>query len=414
MVNCEATVDAVSLRLYELLVSGAGLQSIASEAQAALNNPLIVIDRSCKVLFSSGLSEAAVKPPWNSIEKDRYYPPSYFSFLAGKNDDCGKFALLYTLEEPSFFDTAGSGHRLLVFRIGSAAMPFGFAALLEINGPIGEAERKIFSLLCKILATELRVSASAAIAAKRTHEYILADILNGKLYGDQLRQQLIAVNIEPRRSRCLFVVEKDGPSQPPIEYVRDSLENMLHKCKSFIYNDKLVLLFEFSGNLLLTHDERSQFKAFLTANGLVCGGSGRFLSMNSLPSAYTQAVTATRIGKQMEGRGPIYYLWEYVTYHMCDLLHNEQNLFDFCNPMLLCIKRYDEDNRTCFMPTIRAYLKSGRNPAKTASLLGIHRNSVDYRLKRMQELFDLDLGDPNIMFSFEQSLQIIDYLEKNQ
>jgi DNA-binding PucR family transcriptional regulator len=66
------------------------------------------------------------------------------------------------------------------------------------------------------------------------------------------------------------------------------------------------------------------------------------------------------------------------------------------------------------MQTMRAYLKCGRNPAKTASLLGIHRNSVDYRLRRMQELFDLDIDDPNIMFSFEQSLQIIDYLEKNK
>jgi hypothetical protein len=312
-----------------------------------MNNPLIIIDRSCKVLYISPLSESAVKPPWNGIEKDRYYPPSYFSFLSGSHDDCGKFYLLYTLEDPAFFDDAVSGHRLLAFRIGPAAMPFGFAALLEVNRPIGEADRKLFYVLCKILATEFRASASGAIAAKKTHEYILADILNGKLYGDQLRQQLIAVNIEPRRSRCLFVVEKDGAGQPPIEYVRDSLESMLHKCKSFIYNDKLVLLFEFSGNLLLTQSERSQLKAFLTSNGLVCGGSGRFLSMSSLPSAYTQAVTATRIGKQMEGRADILSLGIRHLPHVRSL-HNEQNLLDFCNPMLLCIRRYDEDNKNMF------------------------------------------------------------------
>ncbi len=289
----------------------------------------------------------------------------------------------------------------------------GFAILIENRQPAGDNDRKLFMTLCKIVATELRATASSLDIKKRTYEYIIAEILDGRLYGDQLRQQLIAVNIEPKRSRCLFVVEKDGTGIMHYEYIRDCLESMIHKCKCFIYNNKIAMLFDLSGNFLLTDEERSKLKKFLVDNSLICGGSSKFNSMSGLPSAYSQAVTASRIGKQMEGRGPIYYLWEYVTYHMCDLLHNEYNIIDFVNPMLLSIIRYDKDNNTNFMQTLRAYLKSGRNPVKTAAKLGIHRNSVDYRLKRMNELFYLDFDDSNILFSFEQSLQMIDYIEKN-
>lgn len=412
--NSCSNLDLMSLKLYEMLVSGSSLQSIADEAQLMLDNPLIIADKSCKVLCSSGFTNMKDSSPWAEIVKSGYYPPSYFSLLSGKNNDNSKLYLLYTLEEPVELDDPCSGQRVLIFRLGLAAMPFGFAMLIEHNKPASEDDRKLFMTFCKIASTELRSNAAAIDAKKRTYEYIFAEILDGRLYGDQLRQQLIAVNIEPKRPRCLFVVEKDGSGQISYEYIRDSMENMLHKCKCFIYNNKVAILFDLIGNFLLTEEERSRMKKFLVDNGLICGGSSKFNSMSSLPSAYSQAITASRIGRQMEGRGPIYYLWEYATYHMCDLLHNEHNLIDFVNPLMLGIMRYDKDNNTSFIQTIRAYLKCGRNPVKTAALLGIHRNSVDYRIRRMNELFYLDFNDSNIMFSFEQSLQIIDYLEKNE
>ena len=405
--------DLKSLRLYELLVSGSSLQAIVDEARTMLSNPLIIADKGCKVLCYSGLSDMEEGSAWKEIIKSGYYPPSYFSLLSGKNSDNGKLYMLYNLEEPVLLDDPGSGQKILIFRIGLAAMPLGFAILIENRFPVSENDRKLFVTFCKIAATELRANASSLDIKKRTYEYIIAEILDGRLYGDQLRQQLIAVNIEPKRSRCLFVVEKDGSGNMNYEYIRDSLESMLHKCKCFIYNNRIAMLFDLSGSFLLTDEERSKMKKFLIDNSLICGGSSKFNSMSNLPSAYSQAVTASRIGKQMEGRGPIYYLWEYVTYHMCDLLHNDYNIMDFLNPMLLSIIRYDKDNNTNFMQTLRAYLKSGRNPVKTAAKLGIHRNSVDYRLKRMSELFYLDFDDSNILFSFEQSLQMIDYLEKN-
>ena len=86
---------------------------------------------------------------------------------------------------------------------------------------------------------------------------------------------------------------------------------------------------------------------------------------------------------------------------------------DFCNPMLVMIHIYDERNGTKFLETLREYLYSGNSPVKAAERLGVHRNTIDYRLGRMKELFDLNTDDSDMMFSFKQSFQIISYLETN-
>lgn len=51
--------------------------------------------------------------------------------------------------------------------------------------------------------------------------------------------------------------------------------------------------------------------------------------------------------------------------------------------------------------TLRAYLRCGRNAMAAAQNLHVHRNTLLYRLKRIEDVLRLDLSDPETLFQLE-------------
>ena len=68
----------------------------------------------------------------------------------------------------------------------------------------------------------------------------------------------------------------------------------------------------------------------------------------------TQAVYRLRSVIKEERRLWIYT--DYVILHMADLLRGSNSLSDFCHPYILQIFRYDQENDTSYLETLREYL----------------------------------------------------------
>ena len=62
--------------------------------------------------------------------------------------------------------------------------------------------------------------------------------------------------------------------------------------------------------------------------------------------------------------------------------------------ILAPLDRLGEKNAAEAVHTLRAYLDSGQSIKQTAHQLGVHRNTVRYRIKRILDVLDVDLADP--------------------
>lgn len=75
------------------------------------------------------------------------------------------------------------------------------------------------------------------------------------------------------------------------------------------------------------------------------------------------------------------------------------------HPALARLRDYDQAHHTEFYQTLRAYLQNERSLVRTAAALGLHRNSLLYRVRRLEELLGADLEDPmerlHILLSYE-------------
>ena len=67
----------------------------------------------------------------------------------------------------------------------------------------------------------------------------------------------------------------------------------------------------------------------------------------------------------------------------------------YLHPALDIIENYDKENQTDLLHTLQVYLENDCNAQKCGRLLFLHRNSLVYRIRRIQEISSCDLSDIN-------------------
>lgn len=72
---------------------------------------------------------------------------------------------------------------------------------------------------------------------------------------------------------------------------------------------------------------------------------------------------------------------------------NQQEIMDYCNERLRRIEEYDHANGTYLEDTLLAYYMNEFNIGKTAAQLYVHRNSLQYRLRKIEEIMEMQLDD---------------------
>lgn len=68
---------------------------------------------------------------------------------------------------------------------------------------------------------------------------------------------------------------------------------------------------------------------------------------------------------------------------------------------------HDRVNRNDLVRTLRTYLDEGANASKAADRLFLHRNSMLYRLARIEKLIRLDLKDPKARLALQLRMLFI-------
>jgi len=124
-------------------------------------------------------------------------------------------------------------------------------------------------------------------------------------------------------------------------------------------------------------------------------GIGRsYSSLADLHRSYAEAEEALHLGRLTAGPGHV------TAFSDLGFLHWLYHLPPECrreNPYLdkvQALAAHDAERHSELLPTLEAYLDLGGNAQRTATHLFIHRNTLLYRLKRIEEICQVDLNDP--------------------
>jgi DNA-binding PucR family transcriptional regulator len=76
------------------------------------------------------------------------------------------------------------------------------------------------------------------------------------------------------------------------------------------------------------------------------------------------------------------------------------------------LAEHDRERRSDLVRTLRAYFAAGGNASEAADRMFLHRNSMLYRLERIQKLTGLDLKDPRAALALQLGLLALEKEEE--
>ena len=83
----------------------------------------------------------------------------------------------------------------------------------------------------------------------------------------------------------------------------------------------------------------------------------------------------------------------------------------FYHNQLDVLIEHDNKNNTDFLSTLKVYLECFNNISKTAKILVIHRNTLLYRITKIEDILGCSLTDPSVCIELLLALVIKNYLD---
>ncbi|SHI74967.1 PucR family transcriptional regulator [Parasporobacterium paucivorans] len=171
-----------------------------------------------------------------------------------------------------------------------------------------------------------------------------------------------------------------------ISFISSSMEN----CYVMAYQDKILII----NNLKIIHDEEffRILKPWMVKGKFRCGVSFQFTDFKFLRQSFQQTQIALKYGKQKVE--DVNYCKDYVLHYIVQLLEKENNMDIITHPALKQLILFDCSNNADLYHTLSNYISNDCNQIKTATDLNLHRNSLIYRIKKIQEITGIDFKDP--------------------
>lgn len=394
--------------LYECLVSGKGLKSIVDLGQRLMGNPISVSDASHKVLAYSQQSFID-DPIWNEIHNNGYcpYETIQMSIVNGVPDKAFK------AEKPTIIQVNYEKYRLMSWGMVSGHRIIGQISVLEYHRPFNESDPELLMSLCNVVVCELQKEHYHLRQASRLgFEHLIADLLDELLPNQEaIKERLKFININLSKSLILLVSGYLGDLKinVPIPYLGERLENIIHGSNYSIYKNRLILLVSRPPKATFTDFELKALTQLLSENRIIAGISRSFPDIRDLKEFYIQAQKAAEMGTRLGIEKSLYFYDDFSDYYLVDAAAEHHDLRKLCSPLLYRLIEYDVQNNSDLVQSLITYLACGNNLAETARALGIHRNSMDYRITKIEDSFNISIDDPTVTFSLNSSVRILQY-----
>lgn len=143
---------------------------------------------------------------------------------------------------------------------------------------------------------------------------------------------------------------------------------------------------------------------------ITIGVSTEIFSYHDFIMAYKKARTAITIGKK-RGKREICFI-EDLRLEEAFFEMAKMDIFrEFVDETLLELKMHDEKYGTPFLETLKTLAEHHGARKETAETLFLHRNTLAYRIRQIEQLTGADLNDPDVLFQVNLVMKILAYME---
>jgi purine catabolism regulator len=265
-------------------------------------------------------------------------------------------------------------------------------------------------------ALEMAKAKAVSEAKKALRGDFLEGLLAGTLPAKEVERLENRLDHNTRQPHAILILAWQGAESPSLRRLETAvnwvLSNHSRPALAHVYSDKHVCIFQAlkdNSDMDTAHELArrlyEQVKAEFPDDRLIAGMSGPATALVDWPEVYNEALKAMQLGERLK----LNHVVEFNSlgvYQLLGQLEDISTVRAFARQVIGPLAEYDEQHRSSLVQTIDAYFAHHGNVSQTAESLFIHRNTLLYRLDRIQELTGHDLDQSNMRLALHLALKL--------
>lgn len=268
-------------------------------------------------------------------------------------------------------------------------IPVGFLTVLEREHPLNIGHMQLLALIAHLLSPIL--SQEAAINEDTTP--FLKLLLEGeKIPANQLQIFYSQKHWSPEHTFRVIAFDLHQAAEAAAlsqnYFLISSLSGVFPEDLCGIYDGKFVIL---ANETLLSQEHRQiRLDRQLYSREVAVAVSLPFPGLKYAPELYDQICFTLEYGKQLYPETRILQFYDLAIDYLIRSAYRPSACLAACHPDVYALYRFDE----ILYRTLWVYLIQDRSVTRTIQHLFVHKNTLLYRLRKIEEFLRCDINDP--------------------
>ncbi len=410
--------DKVRHELLEVVLENAGFEGLVQVLKKHLKiYPIRIMDRSYTPVAHSQVNPEILATKTLTMEANHLRREGYLTQLEQE-----KKWVFVNVRDPAFVP-----QQVLVPILAAGNQVLGYISVLGLPEQLSDEQLTLLEQSATICALLFLRQIAVKETENRLQSDFLDDLLAGNFSsGEQIGKRANFLGYDLRQYGMILLANIDnfsGYIQEKNEVDIINLKNdLLHlvdtAVKSYTYHQFITRLR--SDNIIVfvlspsPENDRWQKQLARTIRDRVNWqypelslsiGMGRFYNdIHEFSKSFDEAEKALQIARKLYNSAATAAFEELGFYRL--LQNGERELYNFYRETIGGLAEYDQKKGTGLEKTLEVYLENNRNIQTTAEKLFIHRHTLRYRLKRIEEITGVSLSESDNIFNLQVGLKL--------
>ncbi|MCL5075225.1 MAG: PucR family transcriptional regulator ligand-binding domain-containing protein [Chloroflexi bacterium] len=327
----------------------------------------------------------------------------------------------------------GKISRYIASELSIGTEPYGYIIVEEKRRPFEELDLIAVQHGATLACFELLKQRAVAQATSKIEGDLLEDLLIGRFSAAQMTHRASLLQYDLTQPGAILIIDIDDlqlhpwqmQSEKSIQRMKERLFALTRRYfrwrrlphLSLQKSDSVIILLQLSGPDPEDELQKTTRQLFQEINSdlqeiSVSIGVGRvYREPEQLLKSYQEAQIALHASQNIYGNNRLtFYANLGINRILCEIPSVEA-IDAFVEEVLGPLIRYDQGRDKDLLCTLQSYLEMNGHKEATAKKMHIHRSSLLYRLKRIQEILGVNLEDPEVRLNLSLALRIKQMLD---
>jgi sugar diacid utilization regulator len=266
-------------------------------------------------------------------------------------------------------------------------------------------DRIVSSHALALLALELSKARAVSEAERRLKGDVLDHILSGAIGTADANRALVRLGFDPDRPVVAVALSGEEPPDGLISAAEEILARQSHAFLASARDDVVLAVLQPERTGFLS-DLRSAVAG--RSSGPVLAGAGSPVPVDQIAQGIREARYALQVCRT-EGRHQAEFA-DLGTYQLLLSLQDPDALRTFADSVLAAVDGYDDRHGGDLLSSLRAFLERNARWEAAAAELYVHRHTLRYRMRKVEELTGRNLSSARDRMEFFLAIRARDLL----